>query len=68
VSRREHDMAVAEAERLALAYGAHDPPALERLARDLVSESNSGDVREAFDRLVASHLRTMALKERNGGW
>ena len=68
VSRREHDLAVAEAEALAKAYRATDPTGLERLARDLVRESQTGDVTEAFNRLVAAQLRTMASKARNGGW
>ncbi|MEO6338875.1 MAG: hypothetical protein ABIO39_02450 [Caulobacteraceae bacterium] len=66
--RPEHDLAVAEAEALAKAYKVADPAGLERLARDLVSESIAGDVTEAFNRLVAAQLRVMALRARNGGW
>jgi hypothetical protein len=68
VPRSEHDLAVREAEALAKAYRANDPPALERLARDLIEESQTGGVNEAFNRLVAAQLRGMALRARNGGW
>lgn len=68
MQRAEHDLAVAEAETLAMAYKATDAAALERLARDVISESQSGDVAEAFNRLVAAQLRAMAQRMRNGGW
>lgn len=65
---REHHLAVAEAEALAKAYKANDAAALERLARDVIAERQTGDVAEAFNRLVAAQLRLMALRMRNGGW
>ena len=64
----ESDMALIEAQALAKAYRATDAPGLERLARDVIAETATGDVREAFNRLVAAHLRAMAQRLRNGGW
>ncbi len=63
------DPAALEAADLAKRRGvAADASGLERLADEVVAGAAGGGPKEAFARLVAAHLRRMAIRARNGGW